>query len=364
MKKILSILSVLVLGLVLVACGSKTYEIAMITDTGDIDDGSFNQGTWEGIVEYAEANNKTHQYYKPNGETDEAYLSAIDLAVSGGAQIVITPGFLFEIPIYEAQTKYPDVKFVILDGNPHSGDFVPSVEDNTLAIFFKEEQSGFLAGYAAVKDGFRELGFMGGMAVPAVVRFGIGWVAGAYHAAEELELDDFAFDARYYMYLESFAPSDGTKNTAAAWFEGGVEVIHAAAGGAGSSAMAAAVESTNKWVVGVDSDQAAHSDSVLTSAVKGVDTAAYEALELFYADDFPGGATWNLGAADEAVGLPMGTSRFRTFSQTDYNAIFNQLKDGTVVAPTDTATLETFLTALGYELSPALKDKISPSEEA
>lgn len=364
MKKIFLVLSIFVLGLVLVACGGKTYEIAMITDTGDIDDGSFNQGTWEGIKRYAEENDVTHQYYKPAGETTDAYLAAIDLAISGGAKIVITPGFYFEEPIFEAQTKYPEVKFVILDGSPHSGDFNPVVAENTLAIYFKEEQSGFLAGYATVKEGFTKLGYMGGIAVPAVQRFGIGWVAGAYLAASELELEDFAFNAQDYTYLGGFGPTDTIKNTAAAWYGRGVEVIHAAAGGAGSSVMAAAGESTNKWVVGVDSDQAGDSARVLTSAVKGVGEAAYDALELFYDEDFPGGETWNLGAKEAGVGLPMTTSRFENFSQADYTTIFDKIVAGTVDVPDTVDKLATYVADLegNYTVTQALKDSIVPPE--
>lgn len=362
MKKIFSVLAVILLGLTLVACGGKTYEIAMITDTGDIDDGSFNQGTWEGIKEYAEKNDVTHQYYKPAGESTDAYLAAIDLAVSGGAKIIITPGFYFEEPIFDAQAKYPEVKFVLIDGSPHNGDYNVVVGENTLSVFFQEEQAGFLAGYAAVKDGFKKLGYMGGIAVPAVQRFGIGWVAGSYLAASELGHADFEFKAENYTYLGGFGPSDATKTTAASWYSTGIEVIHAAAGGAGSSVMAAASESTNKWVVGVDSDQAGDSATVLSSAVKGVGEAAYEALEAFYEDKFPGGKTWNLGVAEDAAGLPMETSRFRTFTKANYDEINGKLVAKTVVAPTNVAELVEFVNNLtgDYAVSVALQNAIVP----
>lgn len=360
MKRVFSLVIVLLIGLVLVACGGGPYKIAMITDTGDIDDGSFNQGTWEGIKDYAKENNVSHKYYKPRGETVPDYMAAIDLAVAGGAEIVITPGFYFEAPIYEAQTKYPDVSFVLLDGSPSDGTN-SLVGENTLSIFFKEEQSGFLAGYATVKEGFKKLGFMGGIAVPAVQRFGIGWIAGAYYAALEDEVADFEFNSANYQYLNSFGPSDTTKSLAASWYGAGVEVIHAAAGGAGSSVMAAASERTNKWVVGVDSDQANDSNTVLTSAVKAVGQAAYDALEAFYNDEFPGGETQDLGVSELGVELPMKTSRFETFTEAQYTAIFNKLAAGTVVVPRTAAELETFLEGLEVDITTnleALFDKI------
>ncbi len=361
-KKFLIVFAFMLLGLVLVSCGGRTYEIAMITDTGDIDDGSFNQGTWEGIVKYAKEHNISHKYYKPNGETTADYITAIDLAVSRGAKIVITPGFYFEVPIFDVQDKYPDVKFVLLDGKPNNadydGDYQEKIGDNSLAVFFQEEQAGFLAAYATYKEGFDQLGFMGGIAVPAVIRFGIGWVAGAYLAASEAEDADFEFQTQYYEYLNSFGPSDAFKTKAAAWFQE-LDVIHAAAGGAGFSVMAAAEDATGKWVVGVDSDQANDSDTVLTSAFKGVGAAAYIALEQFYKDEFPGGEEWNLGVNDEAVDIPMETSRFENFKDADHAAIYAKLVSGEVVVPTTTAELEAFLTALGYTMPEGLAAKIN-----
>ncbi|MCR1808589.1 BMP family lipoprotein, partial [Haploplasma modicum] len=356
MKKILSILAVFLLALTLVSCTGKSYEIAMITDTGDIDDGSFNQGTWEGIVKFAKENDKTHKYFKPAGESTSDYEAAIDLAVKRGAKIVITPGFYFEVPIFNAQDKYPNVKFVILDGSPHNGKKddanVAKIGDNTLSIFFQEEQAGFLAGYAAVLEGFTKLGYMGGIPVPAVQRFGIGWIAGAYYAAKEKNLTEFNFSADYYEYLNDFAPNDQFKTKGASWYSNGIEIIHVAAGGAGSSIMAAAKDAssgaTKKWVVGVDSDQAKDSETVISSAVKGVGEAAEKALKAFYEDKFPGKTTWNLGANDQAVGLPQGDSfRFKTFKVAQYDAIFAKLVAKTVDVPTTADELATFVDALG-----------------
>ena len=165
--------------------GSK-YELALITDVGTIDDKSFNQGSWEGLKKYADENDITCKYYKPSEKSDKACLTAIDLAVKGGAKVIVTPGFLFERPIFEAQTKYPDTKFVIIDAAPVEGENkAPEIKENVLSIFYAEEQAGYLAGYAAVEEGYRQLGFMGGIAVPAVIRFGYGFVQGADAAAKD-----------------------------------------------------------------------------------------------------------------------------------------------------------------------------------
>lgn len=345
MKKLLFVVSALVLTFALAACGgTETYEIAMITDSGTIDDESFNQGTWEGIEEYALENDISHKYYKPSEVADDAYLDTIDLAVEGGAKIVITPGFLFEASVNEAQVKYPDVKFILIDGYPHSGDYVPNVQDNTLSIFFNEHESGFLAGYAAVIDGYTKLGFTGGMAVPAVVKFGVGFTAGAYYAANELGIDIELSDDTY-TYFGDFGPSDDFKNIALSWYTAGTEVIFSAAGGAGSSVMAAAADTEN-MMIGVDVDQSGSSPTVLTSAMKQLGNAVQQGLEAYYNDEFPGGEIWHLGVDEDGVALPMENSEFDTFTLAQYNTIYDMMVDGDVVVPADYDALVTFLDAL------------------
>jgi basic membrane protein A and related proteins len=361
MRKILSILFILSFVFVLGACTREEFEIAMITDIGDIDDGSFNQGTWEGIVAYAEANEISHKYYQPRGEATKDYFNAIRLAVRGGAKIVVTPGFLFEQAIHQAQTRFPDVTFVLIDGAPHAGDWVPDIEENTLSIFFKEHESAFLAGYAAVQDGQTSLGFMGGLPVPAVRRFGIGFVAGAYLAAKEKGVT-IDFPATRYDYLNTFGPSDEVKNKAATWYSAGTGVIHVAAGGAGTSVMAAAQEATgSKWVVGVDVDQGAHS-KVVISAMKGLGESVQQALTAFYAGTFEGGKSIFLGAAEDGVGLPMESSRFTTFTAADYDVIYAKLVDGTIVVPSTYAELVTFLTANGITLPTGFDNTVIKDE--
>ncbi len=323
-------------------------KVAMITDSGTIDDESFNQGTWEGIQTYANANGHLYQYYKPTEVSDTAYLAAIQLAVNDGADVVVTPGFLFETSVYEAQTLYPDVKFILIDGTPHTPDWQTfNTADNTLSILFNEHESGFLAGYAAVKDGYTHLGFTGGMAVPAVVKFGVGYVAGAYYAAEEMDVT-ITLGNDDYHYFGDFAPSDNAKNYAAGRYTAGTEVIFSAAGGAGGSVMAAAEEAgAGAAVIGVDVDQYFLSDTVITSALKGLGVAVMAALADIEAGTFEGGKSIMLGAADGGVGLPMGNSVFSTFTNADYLAILGKVSDGTVVVPASHAELVTFLTAEG-----------------
>ncbi len=333
MRKFIAILLTLVLVLGMVACGNsskaETFEIAMITDVGTIDDKSFNQGTWEGIVSFAEKEGKTHKYYKPTEQTTNAYLDSIALAVQGGAKVVVTPGYLFEPPIFQAQDQYPDVKFVLIDGYPNNGDYANFEEktaDNTVGVKFAEEESGYLAGYAAVKEGYTKLGFMGGMAVPAVVRFGYGFVQGAEAAADEMGIE--AIELKYH-YTGGFDATPEAQTLAASWYAGGTEVIFACGGAVGNSVMSAAAAKEGK-VIGVDVDQSSESETVITSAMKGLGAAVSEMLTLYYKDQFPGGENLVLDASSNGVSLPMETSKFEVFTQDEYDAVFSKLASGSI----------------------------------
>ncbi len=324
-----------------------TFELALITDVGTIDDKSFNQGSWEGVVQYAEEHNITHKYYKPTEKSDAAYMTSIDLAVEGGAKVIVTPGFLFEVAVFTKQAEYPDVRFILIDGAPHNEDYSEyRTDDNVVGILYREDQSGFLAGYAAVHDGYRKLGFMGGMAVPAVIRFGYGFLQGADLAAEELGLAEGEVTVNY-TYLGDFLPSPDHQTKAAAWYNDGIEVIFASAGGAGNSVMKAA-EAANGKVIGVDVDQSVESPTVITSAVKNLQKSVYEALAKHYDGTWEGGQVVTLGAAEDMVLLPGDTSKFETFTKEQYDAIYAKLVSDEIklVNDADAPTLDDLLPSL------------------
>ena len=345
MKKLISVLLILVMVFSFAACGGSgsdsDLKITLITDKGNIDDKSFNQGSWEGVIEFAEANgmkeNVDYRYIKPEEASDAGYLAAIDLAVEGGANVVVCPGFLFEVAVYEAQTKYPDVKFIIIDGAPHTADYATyKTEANVASIMYAEEESGYLAGYAAVKDGMTKLGFMGGMAVPAVQAFGYGYLQGADAAAKELNVDVSVI----YHYTGDFAETDQNKATAKTMFQQGTEVIFGCGGSVGKSVFSAAAEAEAKSI-GVDVDQRYDSETVITSAVKGLGASVVSVLESIQDGTFDtyAGKTTYFNAANDGTGLPTvvldGSSdnafdRFTTFDKAAYDKVFKTLVDGTV----------------------------------
>ena len=307
--------------------GSSTnsYELALVTDVGTIDDKSFNQGSWEGLEKYATENNISYKYYQPTEKTTTSYVETIGLAVTNGAKLVVCPGYLFEAAVFETQNTYPDVKFILLDGQPHSEDYSEfKINDNVYAILYAEEQAGFLAGYAAVKDGYTDLGFMGGMAVPAVIRYGYGYAQGANYAAQELGVANVNLK---YNYTGGFNASPEVQSMAASWYTDGTQVIFGCGGGLGNSVMTAAEAdaSGDKGVIGVDVDQSPESATVISSAMKGLGVSVYDGIKAYYDGSFPGGQVVTLDATNDGVELPMETSKFKTFTTDDYNAIFAKL---------------------------------------
>lgn len=347
MKKLLSSALALMMVLSLVACGQKqattsadagaaapkkeSFELALVTDLGTIDDKSFNQGSWEGLVKYATEKGISHKYYQPQEAGTNAYFETIELAIEGGAKLVVCPGFLFEEPVYLAQTKYPDVHFILLDGEPHTADYSTfKTENNVMPILYQEDEAGFLAGYAAVKDGNTKLGFLGGMSVPAVIRFGFGYIQGIDAAAKELGVNCEVV----YNYTGAFAATPEAQALAASWYNAGTEVVFGCGGAVGNSAMSAA-EGKNQQegkfvakVIGVDVDQYSESDTVITSAMKQLSNSVYDGITMFYDGKFPGGKTSIFSVKNNGVGAAMDHARFETFSKADYDTLYNDLKAG------------------------------------
>lgn len=303
---------------------SAGAEIAMIADGGTIDDKGFNQGTYEGVKQYGEEKGISYKYYKPVEKTTDAYLSAMELAIEGGAKFIVAPGFRFTEAMYIAQDTWPDTKFVLLDGVPtQNGE--SKTNANTVGIQYAEEQAGFLAGYAAVVEGYKKLGFMGGVATPAVVRYGYGYIQGAEAAAKELGVTDVEIN---YYYTGTFDATPETQTLAATWYQNGTEIIFACGSGVGQSVMAAADASSGKSI-GVDIDWAEESETVVTSAMKSLSGTVYQMLDKFYTDSFPGGENIVMDASNEGVELPMETSRFEKFDQAQYDELYKKLADGT-----------------------------------
>ena len=304
------------------------FELAFVTDVGQLKDKSFNQGTWNGVKSYAAANGLSYKYYQPaNGDqaTDDDRYEAMKAACEGGAKVVVCAGFMQAAALEKAATEYPDTKFVFIDGWQMG-------LKNVAPIAFMEEQSGYLAGYAIVKEGFTKLGFMGGGGGtnPACCRYGYGFAQGANAAAAELGIN---VELKYsWQYGASFGASPELEAMAKGWYMNGTEVIFAC-GGSMFSSIVSAASANDLFVIGVDVDQSYESETVVTSALKGLVSATEWAIGKFYAGEWDsiGDVANNLGATDNAVGLPTATWSLENWTVAEYEALLASIVDGSLV---------------------------------
>lgn len=335
-RKVLSyILLVSILASSLIGCskeGEETKEpqqaeIVLITDYGTVNDGSYNQGAWEGITSYCDENGITYNFYRPENTDKDSFLKTTKEAVNNGAKIVVCTGYLFEEAMFEAQKKYSDTYFILVDGAPHNEDYSDTtIRENVMAISFSEEQAGFLAGYAAVREGYTGLGFMGGKPIPSVIRYGYGFVQGADYAAIEMGVNVHV----RYIYTDTYSEDPTVEEMAEAWFKDSTEVIFACGGQMGRSVMRAA-ENCNGKVIGVDTDQSAESETVITSAEKSLKMAVYDSIKAYYEGNFQGGVETKMTATLGGVCLPMDTSRFEKFDMDSYSRLYSHLVDGMII---------------------------------
>lgn len=331
MKKMLTLLICVVLVFSLFSCGKEeetsgnTYEIAMITasETSSIDDQSYTQNTWEGLREYAEENGITYKYYEPLEESIDGRLEQIDEAIQSGAKVVVCCGREFEPVIHTAQEKYSDKHFILIDGYPTDKKGEQKTASNTVGVKFAENELGYLAGYGAVSDGYRALGFMGESTAASVKSYGYGFIEGCNDAAAELG----AAVEINYNYKKDSDTAAKIQKRAESWYEEGTEVIFACGDGIFDSVLAEADIAKAK-VIGCGTDRSGRSKNVLTSAIKVCGIAAKSQLTSFYQEEFAGGENLVFGAAEGAVILPMKTSRFETFDQEAFRALYQSLKNG------------------------------------
>ncbi|WP_330369167.1 BMP family lipoprotein [Butyrivibrio sp. AC2005] len=327
---------------------SGDYKIAMITDSGDITDMSFNQTTYEASKAFAEAQGVDYQYYKPTEDSNEARTAAFDNAVSDGYNVIIVPGYLFADMIASVAEENPDVKIIALDCS--QGDFegagMDELPENVCSFTYQEELAGYMAGYAVVKEGYTKLGFLGGMAVPAVIRYGYGFVQGANDAAKDL--GNTADVEVNYVYGGQFFGDESVTAVMDTWYQGGTEIVFACGGGIFTSAGEAAKKAGGK-VVGVDVDQSGTIDGLygdgicVTSAMKGLAATVNSTLTDLFAGkwDSYAGKIENLGlvSGDDPslnyVQLPTDTWRMEKFTVDDYKTLVGSMFSGDITVSSD-----------------------------
>ena len=399
MKKFLALILALVMALSLVACGggntttddkqntdepntNTEYKVAMITDYGDITDQSFNQTTYEACKAFAETNGVEFKYFKPAGDNTADRVSMIESAIDEGFNVIVMPGYAFGEAITETAPNFADVKFIALDVS--AGDLGADFEvpANLYCAVYKEELCGYMAGYAAVKLGYKSLGFLGGMAVPAVQRYGYGFVQGVDAAAAEMGLTDVTLNYVYGGQFFGDADITGVMDT---WYSKGTQVVFACGGGIYTSAVDAAKKVEGAKVIGVDVDQAgvianyaagegADEATVegfkaltVTSAMKGLYPATYDTLT-----DVIVNGNWEkysakidtlgLVSADDPsanyVQIPMDSTQWAdgAFTQDDYKALVAKMFSGELTVSDDiTKAASDFATVITVDDQGAIK---------
>ena len=358
LSKILAIVLALVMVFALVACSSgaktetetKTEEpakaavkVAMITDYGDITDQSFNQTTYEACKAFCEGKKLDFQYYKPASDSDEDRISSIEKAIDDGFNTIVMPGYAFGPAIKATAEKNADVKFIALDVSEFDLGYEGAIPANLYSAVYQEELCGYMAGYAAVKLGYKKLGFLGGMAVPAVVRYGYGFVQGVDAAAAELGLTDVAVK---YAYGNQFYGDADITAAMDVWYGADTEVVFACGGGIFTSAGESA-KKYGKKVIGVDVDQAGTIDGLygegitVTSAMKGLAATVNTMLGKVVDGTFEGGKVETLGLVsavpEENYVQIAGSTQFSdSFTKDDYKALVGKMYKGEVSVSNDT----------------------------
>ena len=382
MKKLVSLLLALAMLLgVMSFASAEEYKIAMVTDYGDITDQSFNQTTWEAVIAFGEKYNIEYKYYKPDTNDTAGRVAKVELAIADGYNVIVMPGYAFGGTLVEIAPEYPEVKFIALDVgkgdmletavpmqgeaydyNPDNWDFAKYVNmENIYSAIYQEELSGYMAGYAAVKLGYKELGFLGGMAVPAVVRYGYGFVQGCDAAAKEMGIN---VNVKYVYGNQFFGDADITAYMDN-WYQNGTEVVFACGGGIYTSAVDAAKKIEGSKVIGVDVDQsgvitnyaagegaseeelAKWDDLTVTSAMKGLAPTTIDTLT----DVIVNGNWAKYAGKIETLGLVSGddptvnyvqipmTTQFvdGQFTAEDYKAMVKGMFEGTILVSDDIA---------------------------
>ena len=387
-RKIMAILLAAAITGSLAGCGStqdknaadaseQKMKVAMVTDSGDITDQSFNQMTYEACKTWGKENDIEFNYYKPQSDSDEARTASVDQAVADGANVIVLSGYVFAPTVIDESDLYPEVIFLALDvsagdicekGIGEGYDYNPDHynvtdyynEDNVYCCTYQEELSGFMAGYAAVMLGYRHLGFLGGMSVPAVNRYGYGYVQGADAAAKELGITD-EVQVEYVCGGQFYGDADITAYMDTWYGSKGVEVVFACGGGIYTSAAEAAVKTGGK-VIGVDLDQSVtineYKDGLtVTSAMKGLQVTIDNVLDAILNDEWDEyvGKIENLGMespdpAENYVQLPEETTQWDdTFTKEDYQKLVERMYNGEYEVSSDSTTFpETEITATDY----------------
>lgn len=326
-------------------------EIVLLTD-GPVEDGGYNEAVYNGVRMYALGAGKPFSYYNANSDDPESYRKLIERSAQENARIIVCAGNDFGEAVGAVQESFPQTSFLLIDGVPHDGEGEAlALSENVHCVLFHEEQAGYLAGYMAVWEGYRNLGFIGGKEEPAVLRYGYGYLQGIDAAAKDLSLDDVVVK---YWYADTFSPDIAVREKADGWYAEGVQIIFACGGGLYESVLEAA-ENQDGLMIGADVDQARVSDRVLTSAVKNIGAAVTDTLDSFYANngwsEAQAGQVRRYGVEEGCAAIPVVDTewRFKEVPTTHFFEIYKQMKRGDRAASDDISEPPSVAITVNYE---------------
>ncbi|MDO4176128.1 MAG: BMP family ABC transporter substrate-binding protein [Bacillota bacterium] len=308
------------------------YEIALVTDDGLVNDGGHSEVAWNTLVDFGGTNGISHKYYKAAEPSDSAFEETIRTAINKGAKLVIIDNSNMQEVAYEMQKEYPEISFAMTEAEPYDDNGDIRIDKNTVAVAFDSGQAGFLAGYAAVIEGYRNLGFIGQGENDEIKGFGYGFVKGANKAAGELGVSV----TMKYEYCSDPRDSAAVENTASDMYKDGVECIFAAGGNIQDSVIAAADACDGK-VIGSITDQSSKSENVITSAIYNISDAVKSLLQEYKNGEFSGGEVIDYNAYNKGIGLEVKNNRLEVLTQKQYDAVYSLLAKGEIKVRTDRA---------------------------
>lgn len=340
MKRYLVLFLSLALTLTLCACGAgqapaaqeQAKAVAYCTDGGTLDDNGFYQGLWEAVQAYGTENSLSCNSYVPDSNAAEAREATLRQAVESGAAVVVAGGWRWTGDMVRLAKAYPDTAFLALavSGNEaltDSGE--TTLPSNLHCILFHEEQSGYAAGYAAVKEGYTQLGFVGGGETPPIQRYGIGFLQGAAAAADENRVPV------QVNYCDSGPQNETLSAKAEDWYTGDTEIVFACGGNTLSAVLPVAAE-YDGMVIGGETDQHALGaryayNPVLTSATVDLKGAVNAGLrDCLAAEGTINGVSVEKRIEATVGGLPTDSSvwGFQSYTVEQYLPLVSDLKNG------------------------------------
>ena len=321
---------------------TDTKTVAFVTETGHVTSSAYNGAIWSGVQTFTDATDGWRALdFAPSADSDEARTAAMQSALDGGAKAVVCAGTSWGTLLPDIAKANSDVQFLLVDTQMTDATGAAVTLENVHCITYREQEAGFLLGYALVKEGYRGLGFCGGKEVPAVQEYGYGFIQGVQVACTELNVAPDTYMA--YWYSGTFTADANVQSTMDHWYGNGVDVIFSCGGGVFDSVLASGT-AANKPLVGVDADQGSASNLVITSAVKNLSGSVQDALSSLADnggawDSAHAGTTTDLGIAEGGVGLATDNWRLANFSVADYQALSQRIASGEITVSDDLASV-------------------------